>query len=182
MTDHTHIEGLLARLALRDRAAFAEIYRLTSAKLFAVCLRVLKDQGEAEEVLQESFVKIWRAADRYQSNGLSPMTWLITIARNSAIDRLRRRMSRPEQSVDVTRLVFADPAPGPEARAIAGSETGQIMSCFGELEPSRAEAVRLAYLDGETYEALAARFDVPLNTMRTWLRRSLLKLKECLSR
>lgn len=182
MTDHTHIEGLLGRVALADRTAFGELYRLTSAKLFAVCLRVLKDRGEAEEVLQESFVKIWRGAGRYQSNGLSPMTWLITVARNAAIDRLRRRQSRPEQSVDVTRIVFADPTPGPEARAIAGSETGGIMACFGELEPSRAEAVRRAYLDGESYDDLAGRFDVPLNTMRTWLRRSLLKLKECLSR
>lgn len=69
MTDHTHIEQLLGRVALADRTAFGELYRLTSAKLFAVCLRVLKDRGEAEEVLQESFVKIWRGAGRYQSNG-----------------------------------------------------------------------------------------------------------------
>ena len=107
------------------------------------------------------------------------MTWLITIARNHAIDRLRARRAAGG-SMDEAEDI-ADAAPGPEAMAMASSDRTRIVACFERLPLDRAEAVRRAYLEGETYAELAARFEVPLNTMRTWLRRSLLKLKECLS-
>src|SRR6056297_3599554 len=125
-------------------------------------------------------VKIWHNAGRYQANGLSPMTWLITIARNAAVDRLRKRRSPPASMEQAE--ARPDPAPGPEAQVIAASEGERLSACFDELDEGHAQAVRGAYLDGETYADLATRFDVPLNRMRTWLRRSLLKLKECLSR
>lgn len=181
MTQTDDIEQLISRVALGDRAAFSEIYSRTSAKLFGVVLRVLRDRGEAEEALQDTYVKLWRNAGRYQVNGFSPMTWLITIARNTAIDRKRRQASGLGAG-DGEVEMQADPAPGPEARAIHASDRAQLVACFGELQEARAEAVRRAYLDGDSYADLAAHFDVPLNTMRTWLRRSLLKLKECLSR
>ena len=130
--------------------------------------------------MQEVYVKIWRNADRYQAGGYSPMTWLITIARNHAIDRLRSRRAKGEGMDEAE--VLPDSAPGPEALAIASSERARLMGCFGELPVDRAQAVQLAYLRGETYADLAERFGVPLNTMRTWLRRSLLKLRECLER
>lgn len=85
------ITKLLARTALRDRNAFDQLYRLTSAKLFGVCLRVLKDRAEAEEALQEIYIKIWHKADRFTANDLSPITWLVAVARNHCIDRLRAR-------------------------------------------------------------------------------------------
>lgn len=178
--DVAEIEKLIAQIALGDRAAFSRLYDATSAKLFGVAVRVLKDRSAAEEVLQEVYVKIWKRADRYQVNGLSPMTWLITIARNSAIDRLRAR-KEDTGPLDLADTV-ASPAPTPEAAAVAASEAKRIAACLDELEADRAGAVRGAYLEGETYADLAARYDVPLNTMRTWLRRSLIKLKECLSR
>ncbi len=109
------------------------------------------------------------------------MTWLITVARNAAIDRLRRR-PRDGGGVDAQDLALPDPAPGPEARAVAASEAGRVVACLGEQDPDRSAALRGAYLEGETYADLARRFDVPINTMRTWLRRSLQKLKECLAR
>jgi RNA polymerase sigma-70 factor (ECF subfamily) len=173
------IEALIARMALGERAAFRELYSRTSAKLFGIILRVLNDSTEAEEVLQESFVKIWRNAGKYRANGLSPMTWLITIARNTAIDRKRR--ARASTPGDVLTDTLADPAPGPEAQAVAASEQERLDRCFEDLDTRHAEAVRAAYLDGDTYAQLAERFEVPLNTMRTWLRRSLLKLRECLT-
>ena len=110
------------------------------------------------------------------------MTWLITIARNAAIDRLRKRQSGDAQATAELTEILADPAPGPEALAVQASGREQLHSCLGELDDNRAQAVRRAYLEGETYADLAAHFDVPLNTMRTWLRRSLLALRECLSR
>jgi len=171
---------MIVRAAQGERAAFGDLYTHTSAKLFGICLRVLNDRAEAEEALQEAFVKIWRHADRYRANGLSPMTWLITIARNTAIDRARKR--REAQPGLDTAEAMADAAPGPEAQAIASSERSHLGRCLSELDKGHSEAVRRAYLDGETYADLAARFDVPLNTMRTWLRRSLLKLKDCLTR
>ncbi len=177
---HEDLEQLIARTAMGERAAFADLYAHTSAKLFGICLRVLNDRTEAEEVAQEVYVKVWRRADRYRVNGLSPMTWLITIARNTAIDRLRRRRdAQPGLELAET---LADTAPGPEEQVMQSGERAQMAACLGELNANRAEAVRRAYLGGETYADLAAHFDVPLNTMRTWLRRSLLKLKECLTR
>lgn len=174
------IESLIDGTARADRAAFARLYALTSAKLFGVCLRVLNTEAEAEDALQEVFIKIWRNADRYRAGGYSPMTWLITIARNHAIDRLRARRTGGAQLDEAVDL--ADDRPGPESLAMASSDRARIVDCMGQLPSDRSEAVRRAYLEGETYAELAARFDVPINTMRTWLRRSLLKLKECLSR
>ncbi|OWU84069.1 RNA polymerase sigma factor [Oceanicola sp. 22II-s10i] len=180
MATREDIEAWIARAALGDRDAFQRLYGATSAKLFGICLRVLSTRSEAEEALQEVFLKVWNNADRYKAGGTSPMTWLITIARNHAIDRLRARRAQGE-SLDAAEIV-ADGGPGPEAQAIAADERGRIVACLGELEPDKSEAVRLAYLQGETYADLAERFGVPLNTMRTWLRRSLLKLRECLTR
>ena len=148
---------------------------------FGICLRVLGNRAEAEDALQDVFVKIWRNAERYQVNGLSPMTWLITIARNLSIDRLRARKTAQGAGLEEADDL-ASASPGPEALAIAASERGQIVDCMAELEADKSDAVRRAYLMGETYQELADRYSVPLNTVRTWLRRSLIKLKECLSR
>ena len=180
MSDHAALEALIARIALRDRAAFAALYRATSAKLFGICLRVLGDRGRAEEALQEVFIKIWNRADRYRVTGHSPMTWLITVARNHAIDRLRAGGPVTVDLDDVAPM--AAPGPTPEASAIAAGEARRIATCLGELPPDRADAVRGAYLEGRSYKDLADRHGVALNTMKTWLRRSLLTLKECLSR
>src|SRR6185437_4299453 len=173
------IADLIARTALKDRAAFRDLYGRTSAKLFGVTLRILRDRGEAEEALQEVYVKIWQRADRYAAGGYSPISWLVAVARNHSLDILRAR--RPlADDIDVA-LDVADAGPDPEAAAIGKGERGRIDECLGELEGDKAEAVRGAYLDGFSYDELAARFNVPLNTMRTWLRRSLIKLRECLS-
>jgi len=174
------ISTLIVRTSMKDRAAFDLLYRQTSAKLFGVCLRVLKDRGDAEEALQEVFVKIWTKADRFAVSDLSPISWLVAIARNHAIDRIRSRR-KPAADIDAA-LDVADPGPGPEAMVVAGGESERIYQCLEELEQDRAQAVRGAYLNGESYAELADRHKVPLNTMRTWLRRSLLKLRECLER
>ena len=173
------IAELIARIALRDRTAFRALYDRTSAKLFGVTLRILKDRSEAEEALQEVYVKIWQRADRYVSGGYSPISWLVAVARNHCLDVLRAR--KPQADELDAAADIADAAPDPEQAALAGSERSRIDGCLGQLETDKADAVRAAYLDGFSYEELAARYSVPLNTMRTWLRRSLLKLRECLS-
>jgi RNA polymerase sigma-70 factor (ECF subfamily) len=174
------ITKLIVRVSMKDRGAFDLLYRQTSAKLFGVCLRVLNDRGDAEEALQEVFVKIWTKADRFAVSDLSPISWLVAVARNHAIDRLR---ARRQASVDIdAALDVADPGPSPEAQAVLGAEGERIHHCLEELDQDRASAVRGAYLKGESYAELAERHKVPLNTMRTWLRRSLMKLRECLER
>jgi len=180
MVTRDDIERYILRSAQGDRAAFRALYDATSAKLLGVALRVLNDRAEAEDVLQDIYVKIWHNAARYNVNGLSPMTWLITVARNAAVDRLRKL--RRAGAADPLAERIADDGAGPESQAVAASERRRLEACMEELPTPRAEAVRRAYLDGETYADLAVRYDVPLNTMRTWLRRSLLKLRECLSR
>lgn len=174
------VSKLIVRVSLRDRQAFDILYRQTSAKLFGVCLRVLNDRADAEEALQEVYVKIWNKADRFAVSELSPISWLVAVARNHAIDRIRSRRG-PATELDAA-MEVADPAPGPEDMAVAGGEGDRLHRCLGELDRDRAAAVRGAYLKGESYAELAARHGVPLNTMRTWLRRSLMKLKDCLER
>ena len=178
--DAVELQELLARVALRDRAAFRQLYSLASPKLFGISLRILKDQQEAEDVLQEVFVKIWHNADRYAPQVASPQAWMNAVTRNLAIDTLRRRKPGGGDLDSAERL--ADDGPGPEEAAVLRSEGRRIDACLEELDPDRAAAVRLAYVEGETYHELAERFTVPLNTMRSWLRRSLIRLRECLSR
>ena len=174
------LEALIARVAQGDREAFEALYARTCRKLFGLCLRISVDRARAEEALQDAYVKIWRGAGRYRSNGLSPMSWLIAITRNAAIDRLRASRPGAEAGEALDRL--PDAAPGPEAQAVARSEAERIAACMGELDAAHADAVRGAYLGGETYAELARRHAVPINTMRSWLRRSLQKLKECVQR
>lgn len=178
-TNSIDITELLSRVALKDRAAFKTLYERTSAKLFGVSLRILKDRAEAEEALQEIYIKIWQRADRYASGQYSPISWLVAIARNHTLDMLRAR--RPIGDDIDAALDTATPEPNPEAATINAGERGRIENCLDELEADRAGAVRGAYLDGYSYQELATTYDVPVNTMRTWLRRSLLKLRECLS-
>ena len=173
------ISQLISRTALKDRAAFRALYSATSAKLFGVCLRVLKDRTEAEDVLQDIYVRIWLNADRYQVSGYSPITWLVTIARNQAIDRIRAR--RPESAGLEAADEIADAGPTPEQMAVNGAEAERLRHCLEKLSAGRAEAVKAAYMEGYSYQELAERLGQPINTVRTWLRRSLISLRECLS-
>lgn len=178
MAEPADISELLARTALRDRAAFRVLYERTSAKLFGVSLRILAQRSEAEDALQEIFVKIWQRAGSYRPDTASPMTWLIAIARNHAIDRVRaRRLGHA--GLDEAEEI-RDPAMTPEQSAINADEGSRIDECMQGLKPERAEAVRRAYVEGESYAELADWLGVPLNTVRTWLRRSLLQLRDCL--
>ena len=143
-----------------------------------VLLRMLRERAEAEDAVQEVFTRIWLRAGRYDPAKGRGMTWMIAVARNLALDRLRRRTMDQADGNAVEALV--DQTPTAERRLIAMGEAGRVTECFDQLEPVKADAVRGAYLLGQSYTELAARHSVPLNTMRTWLRRSLISLRECL--
>jgi RNA polymerase sigma-70 factor (ECF subfamily) len=176
------IAAALGRIPAGDRTALQTVYRLTSAKLFGVCLRILGERGEAEDVLQEVYITVWRNAAAFDPERASPITWLVAIARNRSIDRLRagakaRRMQPIGDALDVS-----DAAPSALAQVESGEEHKRLLDCLGELEPRHAAAIRGAFLDGATYEELAQRVDVPLGTMKSWIRRSLMRLRDCLER
>jgi len=172
----------LARVAGGDRGALQLLYRDTSAKLFAVCVRILRDEGEAEDVLQDVYTTVWQRAGTFDPARASPITWLVAIARNRSIDRLRSgamaaRTRTMEEADDVN-----DNAPNALAQIESLQEERRLTDCLGELEPRHAVAIRFAFIDGMTYDELARRMNVPLGTMKSWIRRSLLRLRECLER
>ena len=177
MTDDP-IADLLLAVAAQDRVAFRKLYTDAGSKLMGVLIRMLGSRAEAEDALQEVFTRVWLRAGRYDATKGRGMTWLIALSRYHAIDKIR---ARPDHvSDDLAIETAADTSPRAETRLVAMGEARRIGECFDTLEPDRAAALRGAYLEGHSYVDLAARHDVPLNTMRTWLRRSLLKLRECM--
>jgi len=174
------IVAALARVSSGDRAALQAVYRLTSAKLFGVCLRILGERSEAEDVLQEVYVTVWRKAGGFDASRASPLTWLIAIARNRAIDRLRAtKQSRRMEPIDAAAEV-ADSAAIADSALESTQDRARLHGCLDALASHERAALRGAYFDGNTYEDLAARMSVPLGTMKSWIRRAMIKLKSCL--
>ena len=170
---------LMTRVATGDREALRQLYDATSAKLFGVCLRILSDREESEDVLQDVYVTIWRRADRFDAARASVMTWLSTIARNRAIDRLRARgpLAYAEQ---VDEMEIADGQDSAETLLSAADDRNKLHGCLSELDERTEKVIRTAFFEGVTYEALAHRMDAPLGTVKSWIRRGLAKLKGCL--
>jgi RNA polymerase sigma-70 factor (ECF subfamily) len=172
----------LKRAGRGEKAALESIYGATSAKLFGICLRILKDRQEAEDVLQLVYLSVWQRAGSFDPARASPITWLATLARNRAIDRLRAiRRTAGAAPVDAA-LDIADPSPGALAAMESREDAERLAGCLGELEERTAEVIRAAFFGGLTYSELAERSTVPLGTMKSWIRRGLMKLKECLQR
>ena len=177
--ERDELNRLLQQAGRNDQKAFAELYKRTSSKLFGVCLRMLRDRGEAEEVLQETFTTVWRRAAGFDASRASAITWLVTLSRNKAIDRLRQH--REELLDDPSRLdETVDERPTPAAGAETSQEYQRLQHCLDELEPQQQRSVREAFFTGATYNELATRCKVPLGTMKGWIRRSLMQLRTCL--
>jgi len=173
------LERLLTRTGRGDARAFAELYERLSPRLFGVCLRMLRDRNEAEDVLQEVFVTVWRRARDFDPARAAATTWLVTLARNKAIDRLRqRRPGAPLEAVDFDRL--ADEGRGPPAHAEASQEYARLRRCLETLDPEDQGSLREAFFTGATYKELAERGQVPLGTMKSRIRRALAQLRTCL--
>jgi RNA polymerase sigma-70 factor (ECF subfamily) len=171
---------LLGRAAARDQRAFAELYAASSARLFGVILRILRDREQASEVLQEVYRLIWQRAGDYRPDRGTPMTWMIAIARHRALDQ--RRARSPERPVDgIVELGDA----GADLVSLlegGGAQADALRRCLGELEDDERQSVLLAYAEGYTHAELAQRLHCPLGTVRRLIRRGLLRLKDCLER
>lgn len=181
LASRQQLELLLARTATGDEDAFAELYRVTSPKLYAVALRILMDKEQADEVLQESFVRVWERAGNFDANLGSPMTWLAAITRNKALDELRRRSVTPSGS-DTALATLVSEEDHPLIAIELRQDLDKLNRCLQGLEPQKRELVQRAYLDGSSREFLARMFNCPEGTVKTWLRRSLAQLKDCLER
>lgn len=178
--DSARLEFLLRAIARGERAAFSDLYQRTSAKLFGVCLRMLRERSEAEDVLQDVYVSVWKRADRFDPSLAAPMTWLITLARNRAIDRLRQRRECPLDDAAIAELM--DDGPTPALMAESSEQRQRLERCMDALELKQKSAVRAAFFTGATYSELAERCGVPLATMKSWIRRGLIRLRDCLER
>lgn len=176
--DSAELADLLRTSASGDRAAFAKLYQRTSSKLFGVCLRMLRQRGEAEDALQNVYITVWRRASSFDAGRASAMTWLITLTRNQCIDRLRKYRELPLDDAVADNLT--DPDPDPPAHTEASEQRRRLEHCLDGLGSQQKTAVRAAFFSGVTYKELATRESVPLATMKSWIRRSLISLRTCL--
>ena len=174
------LKAAMSRLARGESAALEDVYRATSAKLFGICLRILKDEKEAEDALQDVYLTLWRRADRYDPERASPIAWLATFARNRAIDRLRTGKVRGGAVPEDNAAAVPDGNPAADAMLIDEEREARVHSCLEELDETPREAIRSAFFEGRTYAELAERRNVPLGTMKSWIRRGLAKLKACM--
>lgn len=172
---------LLAACGRGDRQAFARLYRDSSAKLFGVALRILKRQDWAEEVLQDCYVSIWQHAREYHPGLSAPMTWMTSIVRNRCLDRLRKpRLEVSDSDGEMIDNTISDD-PGPLADLERSKDARALARCLQALEARQRQAIALAFYDGLSHAELASHLRQPLGTVKTWVRRGLLRLKACLT-
>lgn len=174
------LDALLADVAGGDREAFESLYRLTSGMLFGICMRVLADRAESEDVLQEVYVTVWDKAVQFDAARAGATTWLGMIARNRAIDRLRALPPRMRMAPIEAADAIPDPGPSPAVEAEAATDRARLDDCLDQLDQRRRSLIRIAFFDGATYEELAARVGAPLGSVKSWIRRGLLQLRGCL--
>ena len=167
----------LQDVAAGDQAAFRVVYDQTSAKLFGICVRILCDRCEAEDVLQDVYATVWRRAGSFDpERGVSPITWLAVLARNCSIDRLRASKAHLHRRLEEASVAL-DPSPLP-SEALEHDDTCWLLDvCMGDLQPDHAAYIRAAFFDGHSYATLAEAAGVPLSTMKSWVRRALLRLR-----
>ena len=187
------IAGLLARVALGDRQAFSALYRETSAHLFGVILRINPDRAQAEDILQDIFITLWRAAAGFDATRSQPLTWLTSIARNRAIDSLRRRKTEVTtvsanlagrdggDDIDLLAKLPSD-APSPLQQLEQAAQAREITHCLQQLKAEQQQCVALAFYQGLSHAEVADHLGQPLGTVKSWVRRALLVLKDCLAR
>lgn len=179
MNQPSPLSGLLEAVASGDRRAFSDLYVATSPKLFGVIIRIVRQRMIAEEVLQEAYVAIWKKADGFDREKGSAISWMCTVARNRALDNVRRAQlvisDRPVEEHNI-----ADGTRSPLAQTLLRDDLDRLDDCLEQLDAAHASAIRFAYLDGASREELSERFGVPVGTIKTWLRRNLIKLKDCL--
>ena len=169
-----------------DQNAFAEFYDLTASHLYGVAVRILKDAAAAEEILQEAYVNVWHHAGSYEVAKSQPMTWLTSIVRNRCLDQLRRRevetVTLTPDDDDAADYDLPSDAMTPVEMLVAGAEARSVRDCVETLDAGPKQAIALAFYQGLSHSELAAHLREPLGTVKSWVRRGLERLKNCLDR
>lgn len=182
---------LMFRVAMRDQVAFKTLYDGTVRCLLAIVMRMLRERSWAEEVVQEVYVSIWNTASNYSAVKSQPMTWLMAIARNKAMDALRstrterKHIVRPLSATgddDGELPDIADERTGPLGQLVRAADSQRVRTCLKGLEPAQRQAIALAFYDGLTHAELALHMRQPLGTVKAWVRRGLERLRLCLER
>jgi len=181
MLTQAELVWLIAAVAKRDESAFEQLYHATRAKLYGVLLRILGRAELAEEVMQETYLKVWTTAAKFDPTLGSPITWMVAMARNRAIDIVRRKGETSIEDGHEALNVAAE-TPAPLARREMTEVLKKLLSCLGKLDPEKQRIVLLAYYSGWSRDQLSAKLEIPVNTIKTWLRRSLLEIRECMGR
>lgn len=180
--DTERLVRLLADTGAGDQRAFAQLYEACSSHLFGLLLRMLKRRDWAEEALQDCFLRVWQKADTYAPEKGAPLTWLMTVARYRALDLIR--MKRPEVEMpeegEEAPMTFAAVGESPEDRAVEREGLGMLRDCMRDLQSEQKRSVLLAYYEGYTHQELARVMNAPLGTVKSWVRRGLTRLRECL--
>lgn len=179
MRDDAALQRLIGAVASRDSDALRSLYDLTAPKLFGIILRIQRDRSLAEDVLQDVYLKVWQAAGSYSPQAGRPLPWLCTIARNRAIDGIRRK-AEVQAPVSEDGEDWMERLADPRAGEGAILDRDALVRCLSRLETAQRECVMLAYCEGWSREELAERHERPVNTIKTWLHRALAALKGCL--
>jgi len=181
---NVRLAALMARVALGDQAAFAELYAQTSPHLYGVAVRILKDGALAEEILQEAFVSVWHHAGSYDAAKSQPSTWLAAVIRNRCLDLMRRReldtVTMTTDDDDGREFDLPSGDPTPVEMLMAGADAQAVRDCVDALDAGPKQAIALAFYQGLSHAELADHLRQPLGTVKSWVRRALLSLKSCL--
>ena len=173
------LDQLLRAAANGDRTAFHTIYNATSAKLFGVAVRILKRHDLAEDVMQDAYLKIWDAAHRYRPELGSPISWMVAITRNRAIDVLRKRTEVALED-EKDKGERADDAPDPFELTAQSRDLKVLLRCMEKLGAKQRQSLLMAYYYGYTHDEISQRLATPAGTVKSWIRRGLIQLKGCL--
>lgn len=183
---NARLAQLLSRVALGDQAAFGDLYGETSAHLYGAAVRILRDAAAAEEIVQEAYVNVWHHAGSYEVAKSQPLTWLTTIVRNRCLDHLRRRepdtVTLTPDDDDAPAYDLPSDALTPAEMLLAGAEAASVRDCVDALDAGPRQAIALAFFQGLSHAELAAHLREPLGTVKSWVRRALERLRNCLDR
>ena len=177
--DRPDDQVLIDRIVLGDEAALRALYELLAPRAYAIALKVLKDPGEAEEVLQDTFLDVWRTATRFDPSRAAVDRWVATMVRTRAIDRLRKRTSR-ERMLTAAAVVVPAKRPSPEDQLATAQIGAQVRKALAELPQEQRRALELAYFEGQSQSEIAASTATPLGTVKTRMRLAMIKLAETL--
>ena len=178
------LNNLLARCALRDEKALEALYAKTSPRLYTLAFGIVRQREWAEEVLQDAFIKIWSHADRFSAEKSGAMTWMSTIVRNRALDKVREfnrnPLLRDKALDDVYETPLVEDAPGPAELALMSHDLKSLWNCLGTLEQEQQRVILMSYYHGYSHQELSDRLTAPLGTVKGWIRRGLERLRMCL--